>query len=203
MTKMLWFYVPYTLLLLWGFLTYFSGQHGDFVLTVNTARTPFWDAIMPFLTHLGDGIFFAIITIVFLIHKRKVGITLTILGLIQLLVSYVLKRQIFRGTPRPKTYFEELGVNLSFLENVRVHSWNSFPSGHTLTAFALAIFLSRYYGRGWLAFLLLVTASVVAFSRVYLLQHFLIDICVGSIVGATLGEAVYQTSKRYFPTKLK
>ncbi len=61
----------------------------------------------------------------------------------------------------------------------------SFPSGHSVTAFALAYVLSRAYPKGSLAFYLL--ATMVAFSRVYLARHFLSDVVAGAGIGLFAG----------------
>jgi membrane-associated phospholipid phosphatase len=59
--------------------------------------------------------------------------------------------------------------------------WNSFPSGHTTTAFALAFSLSTLYPRGrilWFAYALL-----LASSRVMVDAHYLSDVCAGAALG--------------------
>ncbi len=63
----------------------------------------------------------------------------------------------------------------------------SFPSGHSITAFAFAISLSEFYP-GLLAGLLFCALSV-AVSRVLLGMHFLSDVVVGSLMGIGLGYA--------------
>jgi membrane-associated phospholipid phosphatase len=79
---------------------------------------------------------------------------------------------------------------------------NSFPSGHASTFFMFctccAIILACHYSRGvrlnklqsQMLFhasllMLLLLAALGAYSRVYLSQHFLSDVCVGSIIGFT------------------
>jgi undecaprenyl-diphosphatase len=61
----------------------------------------------------------------------------------------------------------------------------SFPSGHTMTAFAVAISLSLYYPS--LAIGLLFCALSIAASRILLGMHFLSDVAAGALVGAGLG----------------
>ena len=61
----------------------------------------------------------------------------------------------------------------------------SFPSGHTITAFAVASSLGVFYP-GLLAGLLFCAVSV-AVSRILLGMHFLSDVLAGAAIGAGLG----------------
>ncbi|HXX46514.1 MAG TPA: phosphatase PAP2 family protein [Candidatus Acidoferrales bacterium] len=63
----------------------------------------------------------------------------------------------------------------------------SFPSGHTITAFAVAVSVSLFYP--FLLFYLLVVALLIAASRIILGLHFLSDVLAGSAIGVTLGFA--------------
>lgn len=61
----------------------------------------------------------------------------------------------------------------------------SFPSGHSITAFAMAISLGLFYPSLMVG--LLFCAFSIALSRIILGMHFLSDVIVGSGLGATLG----------------
>ena len=61
----------------------------------------------------------------------------------------------------------------------------SFPSGHTLTAFAVVTPLIGHYPA--LAWHLLFCAVSIAASRIVLGMHFLSDVLAGAIIGALLG----------------
>lgn len=60
----------------------------------------------------------------------------------------------------------------------------SFPSGHTITAFAVAVSLSMFYPS--LTIGLLFCAVSVALSRILLGMHFLSDVLAGAVIGSTL-----------------
>jgi undecaprenyl-diphosphatase len=64
----------------------------------------------------------------------------------------------------------------------------SFPSGHTITAFAVAVSLSHYYPD--LTAGLLFCALSVAASRILLGMHFLSDVMAGAAIGALLARTI-------------
>jgi undecaprenyl-diphosphatase len=65
----------------------------------------------------------------------------------------------------------------------------SFPSGHTMTAFAIAIPLALFYPA--LTIGLLFCAFSIAVSRILLGMHFLSDVIAGAVLGAGLGYLGY------------
>ena len=116
-------------------------------------------------------------------------------------ILQILKHTI--SNPRPVSVFEDYpDLVLPLVQGVDMHHSNSFPSGHASTFFmfctcsviVLAYFFSRKDAlktlRNRILFdvalvALLVLAAMGAYSRVYLSQHFLSDVCVGSIIGFT------------------
>jgi undecaprenyl-diphosphatase len=67
----------------------------------------------------------------------------------------------------------------------------SFPSGHSITAFAVAFSLGHFYPSLMVG--LLFCAFSVAISRIILGMHFLSDVVVGSVLGALLGYLAFMT----------
>lgn len=76
---------------------------------------------------------------------------------------------------------------------IEPHCWStllppdhfSFPSGHTITAFAMATSISAFYPP--LAPILYFGAGSIAVSRVVLGMHFASDVVAGAAIGALLG----------------
>jgi undecaprenyl-diphosphatase len=81
--------------------------------------------------------------------------------------------------------------------HIEPHCWStllppdrfSFPSGHSITAFAVALPLSLFYPPLMAAWLF--CAASVAVSRILLGMHFLSDVAAGSTLGALLGYTAF------------
>jgi undecaprenyl-diphosphatase len=65
----------------------------------------------------------------------------------------------------------------------------SFPSGHSITAFAMTLALGSFYPQIMMG--LLFCAVSIAISRILLGMHFLSDVIVGSAIGACLGYSAF------------
>lgn len=76
---------------------------------------------------------------------------------------------------------------------IQPHCWSmilppdqfSFPSGHSITAFGVAVTVGLFYPQ--LMGVLLLIAASIALSRIILGMHFLSDVLVGSLMGSILG----------------
>ena len=71
------------------------------------------------------------------------------------------------------------------VSGVEMHTLNSFPSGHTATAFTIFLLTVYLFENKWVLTLGLVYALLSAYSRVYLGQHFPLDLG-GGILAAIL-----------------
>ncbi|WP_139959520.1 phosphatase PAP2 family protein [Flavicella sediminum] len=150
-------------------------------LFVNSYHSPFFDVFFKYVTFFGDGALFGVFIITFFIVKKKHCLKFVISGLLTLLITFVLKKLIFLGTPRPVEYFGEEKLHL--IEGVKMCHWNTFPSGHAMAAFAMFFILFIISKSPYLKWGALSIAFLAALSRVYLSQHFLLDILVGGMLG--------------------
>ncbi len=169
---------------------------GDIVLAINSISNSKIDFFFRNYTTLGLGVIMAIIAVLFLFINYYYSI-LSVAGLILAgIFTFLFKQVIFLHMPRPTKYFEQIG-RLRMIEGVHYHSWCSFPSGHTMTAFACAtiiVLAAKNKGLGILVFIL---ASLVALSRIYLLQHFFMDVYAGALIGFSYTMLLHIFLKRY------
>ena len=104
-------------------------------------------------------------------------------GLITDLIKYI------AGRARPELYFSEQLFGFDFLQ--WEHAWTSFPSGHSATAFSVAMLISTLYPR-WRT-LSFAAGFMVAFSRIFLTEHYVSDVIAGSFLGIISTTVVYNS----------
>lgn len=195
-----WFFIAFMLFLLLGGILLIFTHRGDEILFFSDKRSFFGDLFFRFFTDLGDGVAFVMATFLLLFWRLRTALVVFLLGIAVLFTSASTKK-IF-AAPRPYTYFEDTDLfdKITFVEGVRVNRGaTSFPSGHTMSAFALYGFLALLLSnkRG-LALLLFTTALLVGISRMYLVQHFLRDVYLGAITGIMLAIIFHFLHNHYF-----
>lgn len=145
---------------------------------------PFLDALMVFITRLGDGGFVWIIVIIaLLISKkyRKVGIAAAIsLAVCFFTGNYLIKPLV--GRIRPCNLFSDLRMIVPCMTDY------SFPSMHTATAFSVATVLAVDNKKMGIPAIIL--SVLIALSRVYLNLHFTTDIICGAVYGILIAYGV-------------
>jgi len=158
---------------------------GDAVIWMNEHYSDLPNLIFKYITFLGDGIIFVPVILIGLFIRYEVSITAAITGILLAMIIGVLKRQAFAHLSRPKSFFKDT-YELSFVEGVDVHSHFTFPSGHTATAAAMALLLALYIKKPIATAILASLAILVGISRVYLAQHFWVDITYGFLTGLSI-----------------
>ena len=159
---------------------------GQFEIWLNTFHTNYFDNFFYWMTYFGDG-FFAVLIILFILLfvNIRIGLLITFILLIVSAITQILKQFVFPQSERPIAFFKDT-IELHLVPGLEIHTANSFPSGHTTQAFCLFFLFSFYFKNKSYQYLFFVMASLAAISRVYLLQHFLMDIYVGAVIG-TIG----------------
>ena len=131
----------YALVLILSILLLVGLSKEEVFLWVNSSHTPFSDFVFQAITYLGDGIFAAIMVVLLGLYKIRLGLV----GMVSfvgtgLLVQF-LKRIVFPDSFRPQRYFEGI-QDIYVIPGLDIHSFYSFPSGHTATSFSVFFLLS-------------------------------------------------------------
>lgn len=158
-------------------------EKGMDVIWLNGIHNYFFDRFFYLITTLGNGLLIIPFVIIGLIYRFRLaivtGVSFSILGGI----CSVLKQVI--AHPRPTAFLNE--PNLHYVQGVVVHAHNSFPSGHTATAFCFSVLTALCLRSKAVTIILLIIAFLVGLSRIYLLQHFLMDVAAGAFLGSVIG----------------
>jgi len=185
MKKYRGFYFPYIIFVLTLSALLLCNSKADLHLWVSSFNSPVADVFFHYYTYVGDWIPFLVV-FGLLFCRYRIAMFVLLAQLSTGLVSIILKR--ICDEPRPYLYFKEHfpAVQLHQVAGEELHSVHSFPSGHTVTAFALFLALTFYTKKQPLQFLYFLLAVLVGYSRVYLSQHFAIDVLAGSFVGVSV-----------------
>ena len=195
--------------------TYFIGLllaliSGVIFLLINGKTIAFvsLNAYHPFLlnaffinyTFMGDGIFaLCLVAATFFYYKKKEqGWAYLYAFLISAFVVQLIKNLV--DAPRPRLFFEA-GQYLHFIDGVSLANNSSFPSGHTATAFAIATVMVMMMKDKTMQLFILIAAILVGYSRIYLAQHFLLDVMIGAFIGSTSGIVAFYLAQNMIRIK--
>jgi membrane-associated phospholipid phosphatase len=181
------FFIPYLVFLVFCGILLASFSKSQLHILSNEANSPFFDTFFKYATNLGDGAVIAVLFIILLFVSYRYAFAFLTGSLVTALVVNLFKKVIFHNMYRPSKYFELYETyKLHLVEGVKMHSLQSFPSGHTATAFNLFLMMALMIKNNMLKFIFFIMAALVAYSRVYISQHFLMDITVGSVIGVVI-----------------
>jgi undecaprenyl-diphosphatase len=145
---------------------------------------PWLTAGFKLVSRLGDGVLWGAVAVTLLLvggtrERAAVGAA-AVAAVLAIALFSIMKRVIRR--PRPFERWSDLSCLMMPPDRF------SFPSGHTLTAFAM------YGSLGGLlpvlVPLLLTSAVLIGLSRVYLGAHYPTDVLVGGLLGTLLGRLI-------------
>jgi membrane-associated phospholipid phosphatase len=180
-------YFVYVLL---GAVSFIFYRQGSETLFFDGHHTPFFNFFFVLMTRLAEGPFLLLLALILLFVRMKYFLVYLIdLSIVAIIIGF-LKYRMFADHIRPSLFFGQ-SYKLHFVEGVPILTHNSFPSGHTAVAFAVFFLLAIFIKRTSVSMVLLCLALLVGLSRIYLMEHFWIDVYFGSVIGMLITFFVY------------
>lgn len=159
--------------------------------SLNAYHSPWSDVFFRYATHLADGLLPVLFALVLLFTRDMRSFLMMTLGTgISAIAVQLLKRQVFAHMHRPGMFKQGLD-GMPWVEGMDLNMYFSFPSGHSTAAFSMCLALAVIIGKPKWAALLAVVAVMLAYSRVYLSQHFVQDTLAGAALGTCVSGLVF------------
>lgn len=197
----LYFFFPYLIFIVFAGFVLAIESKANIHLTFNTFHNSFFDRFFLYITYLGDGTVALLLAIMLLAVKYRYALIVGVSNIVASIIAQVLKQTVFADALRPKKYFEGIH-DLYFVPGVENHLYYSFPSGHATCAFSLYLALCLIVKNKNYKILFFLLAFLVGYSRIYLSQHFLGDVYLGSIIGVGVTILVFRAIQKIEPGKL-
>ena len=162
------------------------------------------DLIMQSITESGEALWMLGFAIMILIipRTRRVGITLMILIVISTLLTGYVKCGVDRD--RPNFEYESVSFPVPVSKDTFALFCEggydaSYPSGHAARSMIFAIILgyalSERFPRG--AHLMFLYPVLISLSRLYVLEHYPMDVIGGTVIGVMLAGVMAKRTKLY------
>lgn len=158
---------------------------------INMHHSSWADVLFSYGTNLADGWTATIIALLFILKNWRSFLMLGASAAFSAIIAQALKHFVFPDVDRPAEFLAAM-PRIELVPGVELLHQNSFPSGHSTCAFSMCFALTVIIARSGPAVLFAILAALLAFSRVYLSQHFTEDVLGGALIGTATAWCVYR-----------
>ena len=160
-----------------GFSLYIGKTELFLLLNVDLGTAA--DVFFKYITYGGDGSLWLLWMGYALFKKKRSLVPLIASGFVtSTIIIQLFKQVILPHQPRPCSAIADHSL-IHFVPGVIVYTIDSFPSGHTATAFCFALLTSLVARNKWWSVAAFIVACLIGYSRIYLGQHFPLDVGAG------------------------
>ena len=161
-------------------------------LFINSSNSPFFDQVMHAISGrlIWVPLYLAILIYLGVKYKRKFLVIVIFIILAATLAdqsSVFVKNIVLRLRP----CHEPSLMGIVHLVNGECGGVYGFVSSHATNSFDVALLSLMFIRKRWYTISIIIWASVIGYSRIYLGVHYPGDVICGSILGALIGWSVY------------
>lgn len=170
-------------------------------LFLNSIHNESWDQIMLFISGKVEWIplYILLLILIFLNYKRK-SIWVILASALLILLSDQISVQVFKeGFQRYRPCHNLDIKSIVHIVNNKCGGTYGFVSSHATNSFAIATFIGlllKKRGLKWGLLLLILWATIVSYSRIYLGVHYPSDVFGGALLGIALAFGMFQFLKK-------
>jgi membrane-associated phospholipid phosphatase len=159
-------------------------------VAINRHHAPWADQVFAVGTQLANGWTPTLLAFFLLWRSWRAFLLMGLSAGVSAIAVQMLKHWVFLAMQRPYMFLDRM-PGLHLVPGIELHHGLSFPSGHATSAFSMCLALAVLADRRWSAVLFALVAALLAFSRVYLSQHFTEDVLAGALLGTSTGIGAY------------
>lgn len=175
----------------------------ELFLFLNDMNMHAFDPVMMILSSYTLFVLVCLLIAYFILKKEKrPGYVTLLFFLLTIGVNNLINQTIKKIIARPRPIHEEAYNDIIYALGKHETGF-SFYSGHSTTAFCIALFSLLYFKNKIYSAVILVWAFGVAYSRIYMGKHYPLDVLCGILVGSFIGSVGYILYDSYRKKKLQ